>query len=56
MKLSKKHQEHIMNDNPMQGFDICSKCESVQLYGTMKDINEIDFDLICEECEKRGLE
>ena len=41
MKLSKKQQEQIMKDNPMQGFDICSKCENVQLYGTMKDINEI---------------
>ena len=51
MKLSKKQQEQIMKDNPMQGFDICSKCENVQLYGTIKDINEIDFDLICEECE-----
>ena len=55
MKLNKEQQKQIMKDNPMQGFDICSKCENVQLYGTMKDINEIDFDLICEECEKWGL-
>ena len=51
MKLNKEQQKQIMKDNPMQGFDICSKCENVQLYGTMKDINEIDFDLICGECE-----
>ena len=52
MKLSKKQQEQIMKDNPMQGFDICSKCENVQLYGTVKDINENDFDLICDDCLK----
>ena len=51
MKLNKEQQKQIMKDNPMQGFDICSKCENVQLYRTMKDINEIDFDLICGECE-----
>jgi hypothetical protein len=51
MKLSTKEQNKIIKENPNQGFDICSKCNGVQLYGTMKDINEIDFDLICKECE-----
>ena len=53
MKLNEKQQIKIMKDNPTQGFDICSKCENVQLYGTMKDINQNDFDLICKECEEQ---
>ena len=55
MKLTIKQQNKIMEEDPNQPFDICSKCEGVQLYGTMKDINEIDFDLICDDClNKRG--
>ena len=50
MKLTIKQQNKIMEENPNQPFDICSKCEGVQLYGTMKDINETDFDLICDDC------
>jgi hypothetical protein len=52
MKLSEQQQRKIMKDNPAQGFDICSKCDNVQLYGTMKDINQNDFDLICDDCLK----
>ena len=50
MKLTEQRQKQIMKNNPNQPFDICSKCGGVQLYGTMKDINEIDFDLICNDC------
>ena len=50
MKLTEQQQKQIMKNNPNQPFDICSKCEGVQLYGTMKDINEINFDLICNDC------
>ena len=53
MKLNEKQQRKIMKDNPTQGFDICSKCDNVQLYGTMKDINQNDFDLNCDDCFKR---
>ena len=51
MKLNEEQQKQIMEDNPSQGFDICSKCNCVQLYGSMKDINENDFNLICNDCE-----
>ena len=30
--------------------DICYDCGRVQSYGTMKDINEDDFDIFCDEC------
>lgn len=33
-----------------EGCDICYKCSKIQEYGTMKDINEIDFDIYCDEC------
>ena len=54
MKLNEKQQKKIMKDNPTQGFDICSKCNNVQLYGTMKDINQNNFDLICNDCLEKG--
>ena len=50
MKLTEQQQKQIIKNSPNQLFDICSKCEGVQLYGTMEDINEIDFDLICNNC------
>ena len=56
MKLNEQQQRKIMKDNPAQGFDICSKCDNVQLYGTMKDINQNDFDLICGDCLKEKKE
>jgi len=30
--------------------DICYDCGRVQSYGTMKDINEDDFDIFCDDC------
>jgi hypothetical protein len=30
--------------------DICSVCAKCQEYGTMSDINEDSFDLICDDC------
>ena len=33
--------------------DICYKCGKVQEYGTMKDLNEIDFDIFCDPCYKK---
>ena len=35
-----------------QGCDICYKCSKIQEYGTMEDINEVDFDIYCDECIK----
>ena len=34
-----------------KGFDICSVCNEVQEYGTMSDITEESFDLICDDCQ-----
>ena len=34
----------------MKMTDICYKCNKVQPYNTMKDINEIDFDIYCDKC------
>lgn len=33
-----------------EGFDICHQCGAVQEYGTMQDINEVDFDIFCDDC------
>jgi len=30
--------------------DICYDCGRIQRYGTMKDINEVDFDIFCDDC------
>jgi len=35
-----------------EGYDICSVCSTSQSYGSMKDINEVSFDLVCKRCEK----
>lgn len=50
MKLNEQQQKQIMKNNPNQLFDICSICEGVQLYGDMNEINEIDFNLKCNDC------
>lgn len=39
--------------NETEGFDICYECGVVQEYGTMQDINEFDFDVLCVECFKK---
>jgi hypothetical protein len=50
MKLSEEEVEQIIAKNPLQMFDVCSKCEGVELHGVMSEVNEIDFDLICDKC------
>ena len=30
--------------------DICYQCEIVQEYGTMKDIDEVSFKILCDSC------
>jgi hypothetical protein len=34
----------------MKGYDICYNCGVVQEYGTMRDVNENDFDIFCNDC------
>lgn len=37
-----------------EGKDICYGCGKVQEYGTMKEVNQVDFDILCDKCwEKR---
>lgn len=37
-------------DIPDEGKDICCICGSVQDVGTMKDVNPVDFELLCSKC------
>jgi hypothetical protein len=57
-KLSDKKIEKIIKEYPDQTFDICSVCDGVELRNQMNEINEVDWDLICNEClekkRKRG--
>ena len=32
--------------------DICYGCGKIQDYGSMRDINDIDFDILCDKCFK----
>lgn len=32
--------------------DICYGCGKIQDYGSMRDINDIDFDILCNKCWK----
>jgi hypothetical protein len=34
--------------------DICYKCEVVQEYGTMKDIDEFSFEILCNSCYNKA--
>ena len=52
--LNEKMIQEIIKLDPLQMFDVCSKCEKVELYGVMSDINETDFDLICGKCIKES--
>ena len=38
----------VEDENPS---DICAICSSVQPAGTMKDVNDIDFEILCPRCE-----
>ena len=49
-KLSNKKIEKIIKEYPDQTFDICSVCDGVELHNQMNEINEVDWDLICDEC------
>ena len=38
-----------MKDNEPK--DICCICSRVSEYGTMQDVNEVDFELLCDDCK-----
>ena len=39
-----------MPEPKWEGFDICYQCGKVQTANTMQDINEVEFDISCDEC------
>ena len=49
--MNKETIKKIIQENPNQGFDICSVCDKTELHGQMNDVNEVDWDLICDDCE-----
>ena len=52
MKLTDKDIEEIIRVEPFNSsFDICSVCDSVENYGRMSEVNQVDFDLICDDCK-----
>lgn len=50
IKLSVEEIVELSKD-PNQGFDICCKCDCVQPYGTMQDLEEDSFNLVCKNCK-----
>jgi len=38
-----------MNDSEPK--DICCVCNAVGEYGSMQAVNEVDFELLCDECK-----
>ena len=52
MRLTDKQIEEIVKVDPYNScFDICSICGGVENYGQMSGVNEVDFDLICNDCK-----
>ena len=53
MKLTEKQIEEIVIVDPYNSsFDFCSICGGVENYHEMSQVNEVDFDLICDDCNK----
>ena len=40
------------NEKNLEGCDICCVCNAVGEDGAFKDVNEVDFELLCPKCEK----
>ena len=36
-----------------EGVDICCICGEMAEYGTMTDVNEVDFELLCDNCKTK---
>ena len=52
MKLKDKDIEKIIKVNPFNAsFDICFVCDGVENYGQMSEFNQVNFDLICDDCK-----
>ena len=52
MTLTEKQIEEIVRVDPYNScFDICSICGGVENYGQMSGVNEVDFDLLCNDCK-----
>ena len=44
--------DNVFKDNV--GYDICYGCGKSEEYGTMKDVNEVDFDIYCDDCYEKN--
>ena len=52
MTLTEEQIEEVVRVDPFNSFfDICSICGGVEYYGQMSEVNEVDFDLICNGCK-----
>ena len=51
MKLTDEQIEEIVRADSNSRFDICSVCDGVENYGQMSEVNQVDFDLICDDCK-----
>lgn len=49
-KLSDQEVKKLSEESPNQAFDICSVCDGTELHGQMNEVNEVDWDLICDDC------
>lgn len=57
MKLTDKDIEEIIKVDPFNSsFDICSICDGVENHGQMSEVNQVDFDLICNDCNEYNYE
>ena len=57
MKLTNKDIEEIIKVDPFNAsFDICSICDGVENHGQMSEVNQVDFDLICNDCNEYNYE
>lgn len=51
-KMTAEEIEQHIQDHPTEGFDQCSKCQGIEVHGTMKSLNDsINCTaLICDDC------
>ena len=46
--------DQAVKDNPNIQFDICIECGLVDEYPTMNEVNQHDFDVICDKCKEES--
>ena len=43
-------EENIKDDCVAEGFDVCYGCGNIFPYGVLKDVDPVQFDIFCPEC------